>query len=534
MMETYSLFTPSSCKMILGPTEQWISDERHQHPQRQHYDDNIMSPDSAGHVAVAKRFIFHPLSSTHKDQHRKNSVSWLSPCVVVEHHDHQNFKFFDSSSTTTNSGTSVNSTTNTNKKTSTDDATENDRTTTTNHEPFAVMVMNNEENSKRSPSALSCHQVLVSSNKMLTSESLLQTYIQDHKMLASHDHQDAVEICKGAAALCLMKQDQRVGVGSNSYNDRYGIPGISDNDDYDSSDQESGDWYNSSKLHLVQNKHSRQGTDVETDQDITNLSSSPLGKSRRDIVTCMSCTAPNKRQKTSGPPFEPETLATRSTNQTSRKSPHCLLLPTSLALPSDHHNVNKLHAFVRSELLELFQVPFHQHDDHDEEHIDQQDLHTATSMSSRRSTRNTQCKNTQRESLKPNKIAHVSSPRHFPGRVGLRCVYCASVPKKNQQAMPYFYPKGLSDLYRSTCTWQRVHFKNCSYIPSSVKRKYYNLKESDKVSCIIAMGDVFSSFGPQVPQSLDFYFFLWCCILLLPLRLEGKLLTGYPLERKLD
>jgi hypothetical protein len=495
MMKTYSLVTPS-CK-ILGGGEKVFSDHlllQHHDQHKQHQDhhqraDIMIDPPAgllAGQAVMADRVKYYPLSCTDEDQYRNKKICWLSPCMI-EHSPPRHYKnllksSFDSCSFTSKSNTEV-TTNKTNKKNTVNNDTENDSaTSSTSHELLPFVMMNTCTQSK-SPSTLYCHQVVASSNT-LNSESLLQTYIEHHETLASHDHQDAVEICRGAAALCMMKRDLQLGVGSNAYNQRHGITAV--HHDYDSSDMESSsDCSDSNDIYFVQHKHKRQeGTDTETNKGITSSISNPFGEGHRT----------QKRQKTSS--TTRQQMSTTTNNQSSMSSS---LLPSSLALASDHQHVNKLHAFVRSELLELFQVPFHQHGDHDEEEQDEYDhdvacdstdpsssttnaKNTVPSLpSSRRITRNTLCKS-NRESLKPNKIPHTSSPRHFPGRVGLRCVYCANVPKKNQQAMPYFYPKGLSDLYRSTCTWQRVHFKNCSYIPSSVKRKYYNLKESDKVS----------------------------------------------------
>jgi len=109
--------------------------------------------------------------------------------------------------------------------------------------------------------------------------------------------------------------------------------------------------------------------------------------------------------------------------------------PTRLALPTDAKNVNSLHKFVRSSLLELFVLEAD-------------------------SDRMTGC--------------------HFPGRVGLRCVHCKHLPKDKQEIGAVFYPKSLKGLYRNVCTWQRVHFHTCSYVPKEDKDLYKKLKDDDK------------------------------------------------------
>lgn len=101
-------------------------------------------------------------------------------------------------------------------------------------------------------------------------------------------------------------------------------------------------------------------------------------------------------------------------------------LPKSLALPTDSNHINKLHQFVRSDLLEIIQ---------------EQD------------------------------------------RIGFQCTFCKH--SKNPQQLFKFFPKCLENasaggLYRSVCTWQRVHFKACKDVPKALKKKYDLLKEDDK------------------------------------------------------
>jgi hypothetical protein len=81
-------------------------------------------------------------------------------------------------------------------------------------------------------------------------------------------------------------------------------------------------------------------------------------------------------------------------------------------------------------------------------------------------------------------------------RVGLRCVHCAgwlgkqvdstsnsnsnSNNSHSNSSMSTFFPKSLQDLYRSVCTWQRIHFKTCPHMPEHVKEKYWRLKDADR------------------------------------------------------
>lgn len=74
--------------------------------------------------------------------------------------------------------------------------------------------------------------------------------------------------------------------------------------------------------------------------------------------------------------------------------------PTRLARPEDADNVNKLHQFVRSDLLEIFEV-------------------------------------------------QKGSGCIFEGRVGLRCTYCKHIPKDEQSTGAVFYPRNIRGLYRN-------------------------------------------------------------------------------------
>ena len=129
-----------------------------------------------------------------------------------------------------------------------------------------------------------------------------------------------------------------------------------------------------------------------------------------------------------------------------------------LALPEDAQELNSLHCFVRAELLELFALP----GAHDEiASFDKESAHSRSS--NRRNNTNVQ-------------------GRNCSGRVGLRCVYCAHLPRRARSGstMSSFYPKSLTDIYRSVCTWQRIHFRSCRHIPPQVREGYAHLKDSDR------------------------------------------------------
>lgn len=111
-----------------------------------------------------------------------------------------------------------------------------------------------------------------------------------------------------------------------------------------------------------------------------------------------------------------------------------------LGLPEDSEELNTLHCFVRSELLEIFRAG-------DEEAM-------------------------------PDKQERFGTK----ARIGLRCVFCGRLPKRSKvgTTMSSFFPKSLNDIYRSVCTWQRVHFRTCRHIPEDTRQMYWKLKESDK------------------------------------------------------
>ena len=105
--------------------------------------------------------------------------------------------------------------------------------------------------------------------------------------------------------------------------------------------------------------------------------------------------------------------------------------PNRLSMPEDPNELNSLHCFVRAQLLEVFSLP---------------------------------------------------PQKDKPGRVGLRCIFCAHLPRKDRTGttMCTFYPKSLQDLYRSVMTWQRIHFRLCKHVPKTMQEEYWKHKESDQ------------------------------------------------------
>jgi hypothetical protein len=165
-----------------------------------------------------------------------------------------------------------------------------------------------------------------------------------------------------------------------------------------------------------------------------------------------------------------------------------LVHPDRLATDDDAEEVNKLHQYVRKELLEIFVVP-HQaaasdcDDDEDEEEDDDDedgscvnDTHKYASNETSTTTRHLV---TRRRS-----IAVSSSPplttgrRYYPGRVGLRCAHCANMRRKSTSKAA-FYPLRLKNIYREVCAWQRIHFKKCPHVPDGVRERYDHYKRID-------------------------------------------------------
>ena len=112
-----------------------------------------------------------------------------------------------------------------------------------------------------------------------------------------------------------------------------------------------------------------------------------------------------------------------------------------LAAPNDFDELNSLHCFVRSDLLEVFVL---------EDSIG---------------------------ACLPCDVG--KQVRH---RVGIRCVHCGTKSKHQRagSSMSTFFPKSLQDIYRGVCTWQRIHFSACKHIPDELKHLYKTLKDGDK------------------------------------------------------
>ena len=120
--------------------------------------------------------------------------------------------------------------------------------------------------------------------------------------------------------------------------------------------------------------------------------------------------------------------------------------PKRLTTANDHAKLNALHCFLRSELLEIFVVE---------------------------------------KSNEDIKFRH--APSSSVGRVGLRCVHCAIQRNRSMEDCPedeapmsVFFPKAIHEIYRLVTSWQRCHLRKCRNLPPTVRRRWDELRKSDK------------------------------------------------------
>lgn len=158
--------------------------------------------------------------------------------------------------------------------------------------------------------------------------------------------------------------------------------------------------------------------------------------------------------------------------------------PTRLSMPNDDTELNSLHCFVRSELLEIFVLSENQGQEN--------------TPLEKTSTTEMIYFNNKNASQQPTDNP-VSTKTSKYSRIGLRCVHCShtyprpvvdetgttvldpqTIITNFNAPMAAIYPKSLSDLYRLVCTWQRVHFLKCRHVPPSVRNVYKDLKNNDK------------------------------------------------------
>lgn len=152
--------------------------------------------------------------------------------------------------------------------------------------------------------------------------------------------------------------------------------------------------------------------------------------------------------------------------------------PDRLAMEDDVMEVNRLHQYVRSDLLEIFMVP--QVDDQGDDNSDDEDQNMAPGTETESYDRVTRNSHHRGNVPSHSATAAATTTRHYPGRVGLRCIHCANVrPSIHHASKSCFFPLRLHNIYREVCAWQRIHFKKCPFVPSGVRDRYDWLKNSD-------------------------------------------------------
>ena len=92
-------------------------------------------------------------------------------------------------------------------------------------------------------------------------------------------------------------------------------------------------------------------------------------------------------------------------------------------------------------------------------------------------------------------VAKPPAPSTFL-RVGFRCVFCAMTqrqqaeraarhggrapPMRGIAPMGTFYPKNVSEIYNLVSRFQRIHFKECRYVPPTIRKQIDDIKKNDK------------------------------------------------------
>ena len=174
----------------------------------------------------------------------------------------------------------------------------------------------------------------------------------------------------------------------------------------------------------------------------------------------------------------------------------------TLAMPNDVNELNSLHCFVRKHLLELYVIQNKKGKSIEIEKCNQNDIIQSDDIDNQKKEyKEAKCENhfiqegnnnedrkrkrkfvteledvSNKSTLKPlNSILDNKA-----GRVGLRCVFCSHIPRKQRTNMSTVHPRNITELYRYVCTWQRVHFYSCPFVPMSTRDTYWNLKNKDK------------------------------------------------------
>ncbi len=294
------------------------------------------------------------------------------------------------------------------------------------------------------------HQQSQQHDQQYDPEIILRKYIQKHPALGEFDEETAFEICQGAAALCFMNQDIQVGIPT-----RTSPENVNDNDH--------GHYqYNLPTIPNLKkkNKRKRKNNGFRSIADSLNETDPAYGHpSGHSAYHSNSSVYPGATPYSLFSSSSSTKKSSSSLSSNSRKKPR--RNATRLAVPSDAKNVNQLHAFVRSDLLEIFTVPNQETAGDQDDSIDNSNSRHRNSDKNKSKDRSTS--STPRSSITRSTSSRSSfdcgapkydkdisrSTRMFPGRVGFRCSFCADVPTSDQHTMASFHPKRLADLYRS-------------------------------------------------------------------------------------
>jgi hypothetical protein len=71
------------------------------------------------------------------------------------------------------------------------------------------------------------------------------------------------------------------------------------------------------------------------------------------------------------------------------------------------------------------------------------------------------------------------------GQVGIRCIYCASLPQSSGGKGSFVYPLAINDIYDSVREIQRSHLYTCVNIPEGERAKLSALKTASSCSTVV-------------------------------------------------
>eukprot|EP00588_Corethron_pennatum_P025768 CAMPEP_0194331794 /NCGR_PEP_ID=MMETSP0171-20130528/56952_1 /TAXON_ID=218684 /ORGANISM="Corethron pennatum, Strain L29A3" /LENGTH=434 /DNA_ID=CAMNT_0039093415 /DNA_START=15 /DNA_END=1316 /DNA_ORIENTATION=- len=66
----------------------------------------------------------------------------------------------------------------------------------------------------------------------------------------------------------------------------------------------------------------------------------------------------------------------------------------------------------------------------------------------------------------------------YVGQVGIRCIFCHSLPQKDRAERAVCYPSSVSRIYQTVADMQRFHFDTCRMIPEDMTKKLRSTKKT--------------------------------------------------------